>query len=156
LLQVGEPPPPISSQGSRPTPSPGWRRLSQRKLSEVKLGDDAYVFGYPSSIGLRASPRFDYSKPLLRKGLIAGIYSEQATIIIDAPVYFGNSGGPVLEVEQAGFTELKFNIIGVVTEVIPFVETWENKQYGYQNHNLSNSGYCVVEPIDFILELLSY
>jgi len=125
-----------------------------RVLADVKVGDDAYVFGYASSIGLQVSPKFDYSKPLLRKGVIAGVYDKERTIIVDSSVYFGNSGGPVLEIEQTKFNQWKFGIIGVVSEMIPFVETWENKSFGYANAHLSNSGYCVVEPVDFILELL--
>ncbi len=124
----------------------GWQLLG--RFAEVNVGEDVYVFGYPSSIGLQASPQFDYSKPLLRKGIVSGVYQKAQTIILDSSVYFGNSGGPVME--GAG----GHRIIGVVTEMIPFMDVWENKRFHYTTGNLSNSGYSVVEPIDFILDLV--
>ena len=125
-----------------------------RCLANVQIGDDVFVFGYPSSIGLRESPRFDYSKPLLRKGIISGIHDDAKTIIVDSAVYFGNSGGPVLEVEHVDLLVTRFSIIGVVSEMIPFVDLWENKRFDYMTANVSNSGYAVIEPVDFVLELL--
>jgi hypothetical protein len=37
-----------------------------KKFDEILLGNDVYVFGYPSSIGLRKQPQIDYQKPLIR------------------------------------------------------------------------------------------
>ena len=130
------------------------RSSDLRKLSEVKVGDDVYVFGCPGSVGIQQSPKFDYSKPLLRKGIVSGVYDKAQTIVIDAAVYFGNSGGPVQEKEQLDLGNTSYNIIGVVSEIIPFVDVWENKRFEYTTVNVSNSGYAVVEPVDFILELL--
>ena len=130
------------------------RSVDVRKLKNVNIGDDVYVFGYPSSVGLKQSPKFDYSRPLLRKGIVSGIYDEAQTITIDAAVYFGNSGGPVIEKEEIGLGQDTYMIIGIVTEIIPFVEVSENQTYHYPNYNLSNSGYGVVQPVDFILQLL--
>jgi hypothetical protein len=123
------------------------------KLKEVNVGDDVYVFGFPGSVGIQQSPKFDYTKPLLRKGIVAGIYDKAQTIVIDAAVYFGSSGGPVLERQQIAGV-IVFKVIGVASEIIPFVDIWENKRFQYSNINVSNSGYAVVEPIDFIIELL--
>lgn len=125
-----------------------------KRLNDVQIGCDVYIYGFPVSIGLRNSPRFDYSKPLVRRGLIAGTYKEQGTIIVDSSVYFGNSGGPVVQIAPNGITSWSVGIIGIVSELIPFVEVWENKAYKFSNHTLSNSGYSVVEPMDFVLELL--
>ena len=130
------------------------RSENLRRFSEVNVADDVYVFGYPSSIGLQQSPQFDYSKPLLRKGIIAGINDPGQTVVVDSAVYFGNSGGPVAVREQVNVFVTGFHVIGVVSELIPFVDIWENKRFGYTNANVSNSGYAVVEPVDFILELL--
>jgi hypothetical protein len=125
-----------------------------RKLKDVNVGDDVYIFGYPSSVGLKQSPKFDYSKPLLRKGVVSGIYNQAQTITIDAAVYFGNSGGPVFEAQQLGLGQESYTIIGVTTEIIPFVDVSKNETYHYSNVNVSNSGYSVVQPVDFILQLL--
>ena len=123
-----------------------------RRLATVTVGEEVIVFGYPTSIGLQQSPKFDYSKPLLRKGMVSGIYKGAQTIILDSSVYFGNSGGPVMEVTRTpALTD--FKIIGIVSEIIPFVDVWENKRFNYTTANLSNSGYSIVEPVDFLLEL---
>lgn len=119
-----------------------------RRLKDVGIGDDVYVFGYPSSIGIKELPEFDYSKPLLRKGIVSGIYDKTQTIIIDAAVYFGNSGGPVLEKNNMALGGGQMWAIGIVTDFIPFIDA------GKLHYDVSNSGYAVVEPIDSILDLL--
>ena len=124
-----------------------------RKFNDVKIGNESYIFGYPSSIGIKQMPQIDYERPLLRKGIIAGKNVAQKTIILDSPVYFGNSGGPVLQVDREAFSA-SYLLIGIVSEYIPFVEEVENKTMKYTNVTVSNSGYSVVIPIDFVLELL--
>jgi hypothetical protein len=128
-----------------------------RNLDSVNIGDDVYVFGYPTSIGMQESPQFDYASPLLRKGIVSGVYHQKRTIIIDAASYFGNSGGPVLERDEGTFGS-QFYVIGVVSEYIPFVDTIQSKseKYGYSNttKEVSNSGYAVIEPVDFIQDIL--
>jgi hypothetical protein len=129
-----------------------------RKLAEVSVGADIYLFGYPRSIGLAPMPQLDLTRPLMRKGIIAGINGGRRTIILDCPSYPGNSGGPVVirEGPQPHGSSLVFNfyLIGVVAEFVPFEETWQNRPFGYENHTISNSGYSVVEPIDFVIELV--
>ena len=116
------------------------------------LSNDAFILGYPGAIGIPDIPQLDYSQPLIRKGVIAGKNLRNKTLIIDCPTYPGNSGGPVFEVDQKGL-DRTMRIVGVVSEFIPFEETWRNARFGYENHQISNSGYCVVEPMDFVLEL---
>ena len=123
-------------------------------FDDVKLGEDVFVFGYPSSVGLQQSPKFDYSKPLLRKGIVSGLYDRTHTIIIDSSVYFGNSGGPVVQVEHLDSGQKRFNVIGVVSEMIPFVDVLKSERFGYSNVTVANSGYSVIEPVDSILEIL--
>lgn len=139
------------------TPPVVIRTDVERRLDSVNIGDDIYVFGYPTSVGMQESPQFDYTSPLLRKGIISGIYHQRRTIIIDAASYFGNSGGPVMEKEEI-YNGSQFSVIGVISEYIPFVDTIESssEKYGYHNTTTeySNSGYAVVEPIDFIQEIL--
>jgi hypothetical protein len=136
------------------------RQEQTSRLTNVDVGDDVFVFGYPNSIGIlhalgvQQSPRFDYSAPLLRKGIVAGIYRDAKTITIDATVYFGNSGGPVFEVDRSGFNVTKYSVIGVVTELIPFYDESVSRELHSTSLNVSNSGYSVVQPIDFIFDLL--
>src|SRR5690606_18808210 len=77
-----------------------WNALIINVLApynNIRIGTDVLIVGYPSSIGLLNKPQYDYYKPLLRKGIVAGVYPHQRTFIIDSPVFGGNSGGPVLQ-----------------------------------------------------------
>jgi len=122
-----------------------------QSYQDVAIGNDVYMYGYPTSIGLRPNPQFDYKLPLLRKGIIAGKFKSKQTIITDCPSYQGNSGGPVIQASPFGLG-LKFKIIGVVTEFIPFDESRVNRlPPGVLN---TNSGYAVIESADRILEIL--
>ena len=89
-----------------------------KHFDEVLTGNDVFVFGYPTSLGLKSDPtrppQFDPSLPLLRKGIVAGKNPRLHTLILDSPIYFGNSGGPALEVEQDGL-QRRFRVIGVVS-----------------------------------------
>lgn len=125
-----------------------------RPFADVLVANEVFIFGYPISIGLKHLPQIDYAKPLLRKGIIAGKNDALRTLILDCPVYWGNSGGPVLEVESEGFNK-RFKIVGVVSQFIPLVETWRNETQGYQNIDVSNSGYSVASPMDPVVELVS-
>lgn len=124
-----------------------------KKINQVLIGNEVFLFGYPNSIGIKEIPQIDYEKPLLRKGIIAGKNINNNTIVIDCPVFYGNSGGPVLQIEKEGLSS-SFRTIGVVSQFVPFVEEWENKKHRYSNFTISNSGYSVIEPMDMVLELL--
>lgn len=123
-----------------------------KRFAEVMTANDVFIFGFPASIGLKAIPQIDYLKPLLRVGIVAGTNERARTIILDCPAYGGNSGGPVLEVEEDGFVK-KFRIIGVVSQFVPVAETWRNMTHSYNNINISNSGYAIAIPMDFVLDL---
>ena len=117
-------------------------------LKDILLGDDAFIFGYPKSLGLENSPQYNFNKPLLRKGTIAGKDFQLSNIILDCPVYHGNSGGPAII--------LKSNVvllIGIVTQFIPMVDVSQSS-YGTQSIQYLNSGYSVIEPMDEILKLI--
>ena len=132
----------------------GVAEQSVRTFSDVLVANEVFIFGYPTSIGLKNVPQIDYERPLLRKGIIAGKNEGLKTLILDCPVYWGNSGGPVLEVESQGLTK-RFKVVGVVSQLIPLVETWKNETQGYQNIDVSNSGYSVASPMDPVMELVS-
>jgi len=122
-----------------------------KRFSDVLTANQVFIFGYPSSLGLKEFPQIDYLRPLLRTGIVAGTNDQTKTLIIDCPAYRGNSGGPVVEVEQEG-SDQKLWMIGVVSQFVPAVEKWlEN---GCAKTNVYNSGYTVAAPMDFVLELV--
>lgn len=117
------------------------------------VANEVFIFGYPVSLGLKNIPQIDFTKPLLRKGIVAGKNDTLRTLVLDCPVYWGNSGGPVLEVETVGVATKRFTIVGVVSAFVPLVETWRNETQGYQNIDVSNSGYSVASPLDPVMAL---
>lgn len=125
-----------------------------KRFSEVLEANEVIVFGYPVSLGLASTPQLDSSKPLLRQGIVAAKNESMRTIIVDCPVYPGNSGGPVLEIEKVG-DATHFDVIGVVSQFVPAAERWINVPYGYENINMSNSGYSVIAPVDAIDEIIA-
>jgi hypothetical protein len=128
--------------------------LLRTSLELDAVGADVFLFGFPSSIGLAQVPQLDHSRPLLRKGIIAAINEPHGTIVLDCPVYQGNSGGPVVMKEQVSFNSAAFQIIGIAVESVPFQDVWENKRFGYRNETWSNSGYSIVERAEHILTLV--
>lgn len=130
-------------------------KLATKKIKDVLISNDVYLYGYPTSLGLMQSPQFDFSKPLLRKGIVANIYKPQGTIIIDCPSFPGNSGGPVVEVEYDGI-QLNHKVIGVVSQFIPHVQSWVNQSNGLINTEFINSGYSVLVSMDKVFETIGY
>lgn len=123
------------------------------RFDQTEVGRDVFIFGFPSSIGLSQIPQIDFSFPLLRKGIVAGKNLNGKIYVLDCPSYQGNSGGPVIGKETDGFTT-RFPLIGIVTEMVPYSESWQNTRLGYVNQNISNSGYSIAEPIDIALDMV--
>jgi S1-C subfamily serine protease len=122
---------------------------------DVMVSNEVIVFGYPTSIGLAQMPQFDYARPLLRSGIVAGKYDAQRTIILDCPVYPGNSGGPVIGISSEGLGTNNFLVIGVVTQFVPLVQELVLQPMSRSKHvNLGNSGYSIAAPMDPVFELL--
>lgn len=134
--------------------SPTPENRLKRPIDASIVGSDVFLFGYPNSIGIPSNPRIDPTHPLLRKGIIAGINPSQQTIILDCPVYQGNSGGPAILRQQVNSAQWEFYVIGIAVEWIPFLDVWESKRFRYTNETLSNSGYSVVESSESILSLV--
>src|ERR1043166_8295089 len=107
---------------------------------EAKVGNEIYIFGYPSSLGMEKLPQLQHDRPLLRKGVLAGKNYSTKTLIVDAPVYYGNSGGPVIILNPEGIGGIQYRLIGIVSEFVPFEETWVNLKHGIKNFQISNSG----------------
>jgi hypothetical protein len=128
---------------------------SVKLIADVLISNDVFLYGYPSSLGLRESPQFDYTKPLLRKGIIANVYIPQGTIILDCPVYYGNSGGAIVEVDHNGIQN-SHKIIGVIIEFVPYIENWKNQSNGIIHTDMFNSGYSVAVAMDYVFELIGF
>ena len=140
-----------------------------KPLADVLVSNEVIVFGYPQSIGLKETPQFDYTKPLLRKGIISGKYEEQGTLILDCPIYPGDSGGLVLELENiyhvdnqgnylVGY-ERKCRVVGVVSQFIPFDPkrldvNQDDKDDGSSKLPNVHSGYSVVVSMDSVFQML--
>jgi hypothetical protein len=121
----------------------GLEKDNFKLLKDVIVGNPAFVFGYPTSI-TKIDPWLDIKLPLLRKGIIAGKNESLSAIILDCPIFYGNSGGLVIEVEKTSLTETKYKAIGVITNFVPYDIKW-----------FQNSGYSIVVPMDFVEELIA-
>jgi V8-like Glu-specific endopeptidase len=125
-----------------------------KTFDQVLVGNEVVMFGYPTSLALVPNPKIDFQRPLLRKGIVAGENPAQRSIILDCPSYQGDSGGPILEVDADSPFQQQFRVIGVMSSFVPFADTWANQHFNYINTTLQNSGYSVVTPMDFVLELV--
>jgi hypothetical protein len=125
-----------------------------KRYEDVTVGNDVFIFGYPVSLGIENYPQLDYLKPLLRRGSIAGKNDEKMTIILDCPTMYGNSGGPVIEVEETSLTQTNYWVIGLVSEFIPFQDKWYGADAPPPFRGIENSGYSVVIPMDTVLDLI--
>jgi len=119
------------------------------RFADVLVGNDVILFGYPTSLGLRPMPQIDLKRPLLRKGIVAGENRANHSIILDCPAYAGNSGGPVVEVDNENAFNRRYRIIGVVDQFVPYTPAGIP-----QGAVAANSGYSVIIPMDYVLELV--
>lgn len=130
------------------------------RYESVNISSQIFMFGYPS-IGLSDAPQIDRSRPLVRGGIVAGVNAALKTIIIDAPVNHGNSGGPVVQLSASN----KLRIIGIATQFVPVPEdvvplTPKDSPDSARPPSptavaLGNSGYGVVASADSIIDLIS-
>jgi hypothetical protein len=121
------------------------------KFNEVKVSNEIYIFGFPNSISLEPLAQIDFQRPLLRKGIVAGLNRAKRTIIIDCESFPGNSGGLVVQVEREVFQN-RFRAIGLVVQFVPFDNT--KLRVPSEHATILNSGYSVVVPMDAVLELV--
>jgi len=128
-----------------------------KRLEDVHVGNDVFIFGYPASLQNPALG-IDFTKPILRKGVVAGKDAKSNKIILDAPVYFGNSGGLVIEAgyNVANPLQREFRPIGIVLEMVPFLNEFKNQEYGYSNYEVENSGYSIALSMDALIDLVNH
>lgn len=128
-----------------------YNLVNARSLEEVEITNTVFVLGYPASLSTKEMDQIDYDQPLARRGVVAGKNYKNGTIILDCPVYGGNSGGLVLELNDNNL-----HLIGIVTQFVPYVEQWQNTRMpALYNTNLQNSGYSIAIPVDYILESIA-
>jgi len=101
-----------------------------RPLKEVQIANEVILIGFPTSLAFANTAFFD---------------------ITDCSAYFGNSGGPVIEIGRDG----EMRVIGLVSRYIPFITEWRNnRETSISNVEYSNSGYSVCIPIDAIYGMI--
>lgn len=123
-------------------------------FDKVDVGEDCTMIGYPTSLQLNSINDYNFQRPLLRKGAIAGKEKTKGSIIIDCPAYQGNSGGPVFATSV--YNNSNIGLIGVVSRSILHVEQLESSYYKTTvSVNLANSGYTVVVPIEYAKALMA-
>jgi hypothetical protein len=148
LPGVSEPRPAEASDIEQAMMVRGLPRDQTARFDQVYVGDEILLFGYPTSLAGDAS--FDRSIPLLRSGIIAG-KTNTGQIVIDCPVYYGNSGGLVaMPVEHGALVS-----VGVASRMVYYIEkTYSPRFEGPVALRHENSGYTLVEPIDRVFELI--
>ncbi|MDN5199932.1 serine protease [Fulvivirgaceae bacterium BMA10] len=127
--------------------------------NEISEGDHIYALGFP--MGLINPLR---QHVIVRSGIIARIrdlYENRSKdFIVDAMVFPGNSGGPViLQPQSMSITgtnaHTRAELIGIVKSYIPFREIAVSQQTLEPRIIFEeNSGLTLVEPVDHILETI--
>ena len=133
--------------------------LEQARTSQISEGDGIFVLGFP--LGLAGEER---NYVIVRQGIIARaqdwLKGNSNTLLIDASVFPGNSGGPVLtRPEAVSIQGTKSNnlcsVIGMVSSYLPYREEAVSVQTGRRRMIFEeNSGLCVVVPHNVIQQVV--
>ena len=131
--------------------------IDQAKEAEVSEGDGLFVLGFPLG---QAGEERNYA--IVRQGIIARaqdwLKGDASTFLIDASIFPGNSGGPVLlKPEVTSIRGTKSNsrcvLIGMVSSYLPYQEIAISTQTNRPRMIFEeNSGLGVVMPHDAILQ----
>ncbi len=143
-----------------------WFDLDEDTLTTKQMTDTGviegslvYTMGFPMSL-----VEMNKKRPICRLGCISRIADENDTpmnLLIDAQVFPGNSGGPVInrpEITSVGGTpyNTKANLIGVVYAYIPYEEHLLNMQTNeIVSKQVDNSGLALVCPVNYIREVIT-
>ena len=123
---------------------------AKMKKEEIGVGSEVFVLGFPMGI---AGVKKNF--PIVRSGIIARfddeILKNNHYYYIDAAIYGGNSGGPVVSKEG-------LYAIGVVAAVEPQWQTlygyrngrYEERMYLYEHANLG-----VVVPMEYVRQTIN-
>ena len=134
--------------------------IQDLKDDEITEGDFVYVLGFP--MGLVSEDR---QHVFVRGGVISRIrdlYENRGKdFVVDAPVFPGNSGGPVFskpEIVSITGTKAcnKARLIGIVKSYIPYIDVAISQQTKRARITFEeNSGLSKVQPVDHILETIA-
>ena len=126
---------------------------------EVTEGDGVFALGYP--MGNVGNTR---QYVILRNGVIARIHDMlegySTDYIVDAPVFPGNSGGPVIVKPELTYItgtkpQKQSRLIGLVKSYIPYQDIAISPQTGRARVIFEeNTGLTNVEPVDYIIETI--
>ena len=109
-------------------------------------------------MGIRSE---QYATPVLRRGIVS--LSEKNNFLIDAALFPGNSGGPVIYVPTLKVNPNQFAVntiphdqaIGLVSSVIPYIDVAVSQQTKRPRVTFEEySGLCRVVSADEILALI--
>ena len=133
--------------------------ISPADAKNITEGDGVFLFGFP--LGLVGTSRND---TIVRRGCIARIQDwhrrDETTFLIDAAVFPGNSGGPVvIQAEALSITGTptigKACLIGMISSYIPYSDVAVSQQTGEARIAfVENSGLAIVVPIQIIQEFI--
>lgn len=131
--------------------------LEQARADQISEGDGVFVLGFPLG---EAGEERNYA--IVRQGIVARVQqwlkADARTFLIDASIFPGNSGGPVLlKPEIASIKGTKANdrcsLIGMVSAYLPYQEVAVSQQTGRPRMIFEeNSGLARVVPHDVIQE----
>jgi S1-C subfamily serine protease len=134
--------------------------VAQLKSEGVTEGDGVYVLGYPMGLVSAA-----WQSAICRMGCIARIQdvivAGTGEFLIDAAIFPGNSGGPVvLRPEAMAITGTKgvskANLVGVVQSYLPYQDVAVSVQTRRPRITFDeNSGLAPVIPVDRVNELMA-
>jgi hypothetical protein len=135
---------------SRETTPSGVRYLLPEETKDfeaVGVSNDVFILGFPAAVTALPENHFNYQLPLLRKGIVAGKDDRNQTIVLDCFADRGNSGGPVVEVEQTAPGQYSYKIIGLVERIMVA------KALDGDSLRVVASGYSVAVSMNLIRDL---
>lgn len=142
-----------------------WVTNTCTLFSNVPDGSQSLILGYPEELikpdmmqlgsfeKALTGADIDFAYPLVRWGSVSQKNLAKELLILNTDVYGGNSGGPVLNVQHTSSDTPTYKIIGIITNFVPAL-TRVIPEAGITNSIEAYSGYSVVEPIDFAIELM--
>lgn len=135
--------------------------LDQMKATGVDEGCLIYSLGFPMNLVNNS-----VKAPICRLGCISRVadaFVNPATtklFLVDAQVFPGNSGGPIVSRPEHISIEdtphnTSANLIGILSAYIPYRETLYSRQTGQDRMiQEENSGLTIVHPVDRIKEVI--